>query len=90
MFAVPLPTEEKPPFPSGVLNALEGLGVQKVGVVGTTLEAKDSPENFVIRFSKLVIVSRVEAPRHTPVQQSQLPPPSAGGPQAEPLGRHIV
>ena len=34
-----------------------------------TLEAKDSPKDFEARLSETVIASRVEGPRHTPVQQ---------------------
>ena len=68
------PSEEEPPFPNGrcdtlAFRLLEGLGVREVDVVGTTLETKDSPENFEMRLSERVIVSRVEAPRHTPAQQ---------------------
>ena len=48
---------------------LQGLGVREVGVIGTTLEAKDSPEDFEVRLCELVIVNCVEGPRHTPVQQ---------------------
>ena len=68
------PGEEEPPFPDGRFDAfafllLEGLGVREVGVVRTTLEAKDPAEDFKARLSELVKVSRVEGPRHTPVQQ---------------------
>ena len=60
-------------------------------MIRTTLEAEDSPEDFEVRLSELVIVSRVEGPSHTPLQwglnylglqQADL--------QAEPDGRHIV
>ena len=51
------------------------------GVVRTTLDAMDSPEGFEVRLSELVVVSRVEGPRHTPVQQGlYIPRPSAGVP----------
>ena len=69
------PSEEEPPFPDGRFDALafrllEGLGVREAGgVVCTTLEAKDRPKDFEVRFSELVTVSRVEGTRHTPVQQ---------------------
>ena len=43
--------------------------MQEVGVVGTTLEAKGSPEDFEVRLPEFVIVSRVEGSCHIPVQQ---------------------
>ena len=69
------PATEEPSFPDGRFDALafrllEGLGVREVGVVRTSLKAKDKPENFEVRFSGLVILSRAEGPRHTtPGQQ---------------------
>ena len=66
--------EEKPPSPDGgsgdlAFLLLEGLGVRDIGVVGTTLDAKDSPEDSEVRNSELVVVNRLEGPRHTLVQQ---------------------
>ena len=74
VFRYHCPSEEEPPCPDGRFDALafrllEGLGVQEVGVVGTTLKVEDSPEDFEVRLSELVIVSRVEGPRYTPEQQ---------------------
>ena len=68
------PSEKEPPFLDSRFNSLalrllEGLGVREVCVVGTTLEAKDTPEDFEVRLLELVIVSRVGGPRHAPVQQ---------------------
>ena len=45
------PSEEEPSFSGDLFDALaylliEGLGVREVGVVGTTPEAEDSPEDF--------------------------------------------
>ena len=89
-------SEEEPPFPDGRFDALaflllEGLGVREVGVVGTTLEAKGSPEDFEVRLSELVTVNRVEGPRHTDVQQGLNPLGfQRADLQAEPGGRYIV
>ena len=60
-------------------------------MVGTTLEARESPQDLQARLSKLVIVSRVEGPGHTPVHQglNRLGLQQADL-QAEPGGRHIV
>ena len=68
-----------------------GLGVRKVGVVCTTLEAKDSPEGFEVRLSELVMVSRNGGPRHTSVQQglNRLRIQQADL-QTEPSGRCVV
>ena len=88
--------EEEPTFPDGCFDSIdfclvEGLGAREVGVVGTTLEAKDSPEDFGVRLSELVLVGRIEGPRHTPVQQGLnhlgVQPADL---QAEPGGRRIV
>ena len=38
-------------------------------MVRTTLEVTDSPGDFELRLSELLIVSRVEGARHTPVKQ---------------------
>ena len=38
-------------------------------MLGTTLEAKDSPEGFGVLLWELPTVSCVEGPRHAPVQQ---------------------
>ena len=73
------------PFPDGRLNVLafhllESLDVREDGVVGTTSQAMDSQEDFDVRVSELVVVRRVEGPRHTGSAGSQSPRPSAGGP----------
>ena len=59
----------KKSFDALAFRLLEGLGVREVAVARTTLEAKDSPEDLEVRPFELVIMNRVEAPRHTPVQQ---------------------
>ena len=60
-------------------------------MVGMTLAAKDAPEDFEVCLSELVIVSRVEDSRHTPVQQgfNHLVLQQAYL-QTESGGRHIV
>ena len=72
-FAVPLPPREDPSFPDGRFDDLaigfEGLRIREVGVVGPTLAAKDSLEDFEVRLLERGIVFRVEDPRHTPVPQ---------------------
>ena len=84
------------PLPSGRFDALafhlrEDLGMREVGVVGTTLEAKNSLMGFVVRLSELVIVRRAEGPCLTPVGQdlNHLGLQHADL-QAEPGSRHIV
>ena len=64
------PREEQPQLPNGCFDALaillfKGRGV--VGVVDTVPESKFSPEDFKIRLFEIVIVNRVEDPRHKPV-----------------------
>lgn len=46
-------------FDALYVRLLEGLGVRGVGVFGTTLEAKNSPEELEVRLSELVVVTRV-------------------------------
>ena len=91
------PGEEKPPFPDGRLDALafrllEGLGIREVVVVRTTLDAKGSQEDFEVRLSELVILSREEGPRHTLAQQglNHLGLLQQADLQAELGDRHIV
>ena len=74
-----------------MFRLLEGLGVREVSVIRTTLEDKDSPNNFEVRLSELVVVSCVEGSRHTPIQQglNHLGLQQADL-QAEPGGRPIV
>ena len=59
----------------------EGLRVRKGGVVDTlwALKANISPDDMVVRRSEPTEVLRAEGPRHTPLQQSELPRFSAYG-----------
>ena len=60
-------------------------------MIGTTLEAKDSPGDFDVHLSELVIASRVEGSRHTPVQHGiNHSGIQQAGLQAEPNGRHLL
>ena len=78
-------------FDALAFRLAENLGEREVGVVGTTLKAKDSREDFEVHLSELDVVNRVEGPRHTPVQQglSHLGLPNADL-QDEQDGHHIV
>ena len=68
-------------FDALAFRLLESLGAREVGVVRTTLEDKDSLEDFEVRLWELVKVSRVEGSRHTPIQQGLNDlGPSAGEP----------
>ena len=62
----------RPLFDRTIAAAKKGRSILShfvLSVVSTTLEATDPPEDFEVRLSELIRVSRVEGPRHTPAQQ---------------------